>query len=573
MRFRFPSVEKEKKREGRRPYAHKNSLQCTSTPAFVPSGSRSAPPARARLARYPRLQPPMASPESSRARATSPRLVVQAFGSLLNELLDFTLSVGGSNEHTSQNPCLLPIQSFHKVLCDKLASLPPSQMASEFDYLTMDSSLGPQPPHATFVTEFSSPPGSQRIPASSLFSSPPDASGSSTPAVPTPPPSQNTTPPPGDTQGRVTPTSATHDGDADYESMDSSSTMTPPDMSYLARKQKATHSPAGKSKAKRRQLIHDRPTPPPPVLLSATQLESLLDSKFNKFSSQQEQQSQALSQQLASQFTKIQEKTDALDTAIAAQAQRLSICEDQHSQQTSKLSDLITRVSELESWVRQSAENSTPCTSCYPSTPSSQPPSTPLSFPVSVSDELAERIAKSEPFQLKNANSFVIFSARDHLKNLEPTVFAQQVANLFGGSTAAVESTSWLGVDKSHLRVTLTLPLAEDVGSSFWKNKQTYGVEYYLAPCRTRLLRDGMSRMITATRTLRNKLPELHIQRTSATTVSFLGKFHFNAVDFLYPAIRLGDDRIIPISQIVNAPSAPVTLYPPDPSLSIPGPR
>ncbi len=81
-----------------------------------------------------------------------------------------------------------------------------------------------------------------------------------------------------------------------------------------------------------------------------------------------------------------------------------------------------------------------------------------------------------------------------------------------------------------------------------------------------------MSRMISTIRSLK-KLPELLVERTSATTVSFLGMDAYDAMDFLYPAIRLGDGRILPISNIVNDPHAPIYLLPPNPALHIPGPQ
>jgi hypothetical protein len=166
----------------------------------------------------------------------------------------------------------------------------------------------------------------------------------------------------------------------------------------------------------------------------------------------------------------------------------------------------------------------------------------------------------------------VVFSARNLLGEGSPEVFAQRVASLFGGTSAVVERTSWLGRDKEHLKVTLTLPLAEDIGSNFWKGRQSLRVEYFLAPCRTRLLRDAMSRMITTIRALK-KLPELLVERTSATSVSFLGMDSFDAMDFLYPAVRLGDGRILQVSNIVNDPHAPIFLLPPNPALHIPGPQ
>jgi hypothetical protein len=190
-----------------------------------------------------------------------------------------------------------------------------------------------------------------------------------------------------------------------------------------------------------------------------------------------------------------------------------------------------------------------------------------------VGTDLAARIASAKEFQDSNANCFVIFNARDFLLDRTPDRFAQIVANLFGGATAKVEKTAWIGVNQLHLKITLTLPLAEEIGASFYRNRQTYGASYSLAPCRSKLLRDGMSRMRSTLLTLRNRMPELLPTRVTATSMSFLGKDHFDAYDFLYPAIRLSDDRIIPVSLIVNSPYAPTLDLPIDPSLSIPGPH
>jgi hypothetical protein len=55
--------------------------------------------------------------------------------------------------------------------------------------------------------------------------------------------------------------------------------------------------------------------------------------------------------------------------------------------------------------------------------------------------------------------------------------------------------------------------------------------------------------------------------------VSFLARDFFDAFDFLYPALRLGDGRILPVSYIVNSPGLTSIDLPIDPSMNIPGPH
>jgi hypothetical protein len=291
----------------------------------------------------------------------------------------------------------------------------------------------------------------------------------------------------------------------------------------------------------------------------------------NQFSSmqstladQQKTQLAALQTQFQQQYDAYQEKTKVLHDHVKAHDGRIGILEDQQSKATSKLNDLTSRVAQLESWIQSSA------------TPASQPAPPPptLSFPSQVSTDLAARIEKAREFQAANLNSFVIFKAKDHIApDQEPEVFAQLVANLFGGPTASVDSVSWIGIERNHLKINLTLPLAEDIGSKFWQDRQALHAKYFLAPCRSKLLRDAMHRMRVTINATRNLRPELHVQRVSATSVRFLGSDKFDAMDFLYPAIRLHDGRVIPVSHIVNTPNIASIPLNTDPSLPIPDPQ
>jgi hypothetical protein len=206
-------------------------------------------------------------------------------------------------------------------------------------------------------------------------------------------------------------------------------------------------------------------------------------------------------------------------------------------------------------------------------TPSSSSLPPPLSFSDRAGTDLASRIEKAREYQATNANAFVIFSARQHLEDKTPESFAQRVATRFGGNTAKVTDIAWLGADKSHLRVSLSLPLAEQIGAAFYRDNQTLRTPYSLAPCRTKLLREAIARMTKTLKTLRHLLPEIVAERVSATTASFLGRDHFAATDFLFPAIRLSTDQIIPVSHIVNNPFLDALTLPVDTTLAIPGPH
>jgi hypothetical protein len=190
-----------------------------------------------------------------------------------------------------------------------------------------------------------------------------------------------------------------------------------------------------------------------------------------------------------------------------------------------------------------------------------------------VDKDLSARIAKAREYQAQNTHSFVIFSAKEHLDGHTPEVFAQRVATRFGGRQAKVETISWLGIDKSHLKVTLDSPLAEEIGAAYYRDRQTLRVSYGLAPCRTKLLREAISRLTKTLKPLRHLLLEILAERVSATSASFLGTDHFDAMDFLYPAIRLSTGQIIPVSHLVNTPDISSITLPVDPTLVIPGPN
>jgi hypothetical protein len=72
---------------------------------------------------------------------------------------------------------------------------------------------------------------------------------------------------------------------------------------------------------------------------------------------------------------------------------------------------------------------------------------------------------------------------------------------------------------------------------------------------------------------IRSRMPELLPARVSATSISFLDRDVFDAFDFLYPAVRLSDNRLIPVSFIVNTPYTPTLDLPIDPSLHLPSPK
>jgi hypothetical protein len=347
-------------------------------------------------------------------------------------------------------------------------------------------------------------------------------------------------------------------------------TSTPParPSSSSTGKNKAHFSPK-KQTYKRRAMESSASMTAPAITLEA--IGNLFQTQFSSvkadLAKEQQEQTAALQRQFQEQYDKYQNTTKSLVDAVKAHDTRLHTLEDKTTNASSKICDLETRVMELERLIQAQPQGSPPPQD------SSPPPTPPLSFPDQVSSDLATRIAKAREYQTQNLNSFVVFKAKEHLSpGQTPEVFAQLVANLFGGDAASVESVSWLGQDKSHLKITLTLPLAEEIGSKFWQDRQSLRVKYLLAPSRTRMLRDAMSCMRTTFLTTRNLRPELLPERITATSVSFLGKDMFDAMDFLYPAIRLSDGRIIRVSHIVNTPNLTGFSLTVNPRLPLPGP-
>jgi hypothetical protein len=326
-------------------------------------------------------------------------------------------------------------------------------------------------------------------------------------------------------------------------------------------KSKAPASPAG-GKTHKRRHVSDRP---------ATDFAALADIMKTQFSTmksdlseQQTTQTAALQQQFQKQYEAYQNETKILHQQVQAQDGRLSILEDQQSNVTSKILDLQKRVVELESWMASDTR---------PPPPTPDPTPSSLSFPDKVSQDLAARIEKDRVFQAANVNSFVVFKANEHIPpEQKPETFAQLVANTFGGPTASVESVTWIGADRNHLKINLSLPLAEAIGNKFWADRQALRVKYFLAPCRSKLLRDAMYRMRVTASATRNLRPELLVEKISATSIRFMGTDLFDATDFLYPAIRLRDGRIIPVSHIVNTPHISSIPLVHDATLSVPEP-
>jgi hypothetical protein len=85
------------------------------------------------------------------------------------------------------------------------------------------------------------------------------------------------------------------------------------------------------------------------------------------------------------------------------------------------------------------------------------------------------------------------------------------------------------------------------------------------------VLREAINRMRAVIRAVRDHMTELGATRAHATCASFMGKDHYDAWKFLYPALRFSDSRILPVSQILNSPNSPIILEE-DPSLTLPGP-
>jgi hypothetical protein len=72
--------------------------------------------------------------------------------------------------------------------------------------------------------------------------------------------------------------------------------------------------------------------------------------------------------------------------------------------------------------------------------------------------------------------------------------------------------------------------------------------------------------------TLRRRYPEINPRRVHATSACFMDSDFFHALHFLYPAIKLSDGRIIPISQILNTPNCPTLTLDIDDLITLPTP-
>jgi hypothetical protein len=493
----------------------------------------------------------MVSHTSTRDQTTYSRAAIRSFGVLFHQLLEFTFQEGGSCSQDIKNPLLAPLQSFKSVLSEKLASL---DSTDDMEFAHIDyAGVGPVQPHATPVFDASA-------------NIPPFPSGQSTP-VPVIPETHASTP------------GTTYDDSSEYVDMDSSSIHRSPRASSKRPCNKkasnsrpfAPSSPSSK-KGHKRRLLQDPPASSTVVIdvdslqnIISTQFDAKFDTMKSDLKNEQSAQTDALKNQLSSHYSHFTKETSAIKDTLKDHDQRIAANTELTSTATSKLTDLSSRVVNLEELFR--SWSSLP-PGLSPSL-SSQPN---LSFSSRVDEELSARIAKAREFQAQNTHSFVVFSAKEHLDGKSPEVFAQRVATCFGGAQALVDKIAWLGIDKAHLKITVTLPLAEEIGAAYFRDRQTLRVAYGLAPCRTKLLREGIARLTKTLRPLRHLLPEILAERVSATSASFLGKDHFDAMDFLYPAIRLSTGQIIPVSHLVNNPDLPSLTLPVDPNLVIPGP-
>jgi hypothetical protein len=344
-----------------------------------------------------------------------------------------------------------------------------------------------------------------------------------------------------------------------------------------AKRPKPAASPGQKQRTRRRLHPDDDPAPPTDVAA----MMAILTAKMDNLQTSQTTAGQKLAKELLDQQTTqinaikshvttecaaLHTVTQQLADDVQAHSDRLDQQDERQKDLESKLADLTSRFAVIESGQLLSTPNPT---TPFPSTSPTLIPA----FPENVSVELANRIAKARKYQETNANSFVIFQARTYLNNSTPETFAQGVATLFGGREAVVDKVTWLGAEQVHLKVTLSTPIAEHLGSEFFRLRYSMDVPYSLAPCRSKLMRDGLSRMRLSLTTLRSLRPEILPTRVTPTSVSFLARDYFDAFDFLYPAIRLGDGRIIPVSYIVNTPHIASIDLPVDPSPLLPGPH
>jgi hypothetical protein len=336
----------------------------------------------------------------------------------------------------------------------------------------------------------------------------------------------------------------------------------------------AEQSPSGKAPLKypRRQLEYSTTTMPPPPSPAPT-LESL---------SSLIQSSLASNASIVSNFNeRFDEKERKEDERFATLHGEIKTVIQEHGQQLDDHESRITAVESLAADLQRKlndysvsySSRMSMSSSSHVEDPSfSQGSSTPapLSFPKAARTDVDERIKQSRAAEALNAKSLVVFHARPHIGELSDREFAERVVGLFDGKYAKVVDVTWIGQGLVHLRITLDQPVAEEIGRSFWSNARTYQVKYSLAPCRGPILRDAISRMRAVLEALRRH-SELAGRRLTSTSARFIGTDSFDAHKFLYPAIRLSDDRVIPISQILNNPSAPIS-FTPNPALDIPGP-
>jgi hypothetical protein len=337
-------------------------------------------------------------------------------------------------------------------------------------------------------------------------------------------------------------------------------------------------SPAGKapSKQPRRHLsfpgrMQPAPAPTPAPQPSFESLSSLIQASL-----------QANANTVANFTSKFDEKTKADDERFAKLHGDIKTVIDDHSHRLDDHEARITAVEnlaadlqrKLDSFAVDSVVRSQPSHFSPREDPSfsqqGSSPAPPLSFSTAARSDVDQRIQMSREAEAQNAKSLVIFHARPHIGDLTEQEFAERVVGLFDGKHAKVVAVEWIGQGLIHLRVTLDQPKAEEIGRSFWQNARTYQVRYSLAPCRGVVLREAINRMRAVLEALR-RYSELAGRRVHATSARFIGTDSFDAHKFLYPAIRLSDDRIIPISQILNNPMAPLS-FTPNPDLDIPGP-
>ncbi len=470
---------------------------------------------------------------TSSTTASAPPRVIRAFGSLLRQTLSFVLAGGEKNlnrDHDSESNALKPLLTLEDLLSGLVnSSMDEHELANSIcDTFQRISDLPLPPEDSDLVSPHVSPVKGERS-----FT----VLGNNNSAE----------------------SEVTHD------------------QGYKRPSDPLERSPAGKapSKQARRHLSYPGSMPPhppqpaPPVEpMEGASFESLAQLIHNSLQSNAEivrrfeEKAKSDDERLAKLHTDVKMVIDDHSQRLDDHANRISTLEEMTADLQSKLSDFTSRasVSSHPSFSSQREDLSF-----------SQPgSSTPLSFSKAARADVDQRVQTSRETEAKNAKSLVIFHAREHLGDMTDKDFAAQVVGLFDGKYAKVETVEWIGQGQAHLRVTLDKPVAEDVGRSFWQNARTYNVRYSLAPCRGAIFREAINRMRAVLEALRRH-SELAGRRVHATAARFIGTDNFEAHKFLYPAIRLSDDRVIYISQIINNPHAPIS-FTPDATLDIPGP-